>query len=58
MTNYELLEKVYRESRNICDPIDFSQRQKNLVYALADYILEKDNPVGLKEKKKKKRSRK
>ena len=39
MDELEKLDQVYRLARQVCDPIDFAQRQKNLVYTICDLLL-------------------
>lgn len=43
--NYEELEKVFSRATACCDPIDFVSRQRDLSYALAKYLLERDKPM-------------
>ena len=33
---------VYKNARNVCDPIEFQARQRDLLYAVCDYLL---NPI-------------
>lgn len=49
MTNYELLETAYHTAQQVCDPIDFAQRQKTLLHFLAAYVLERHKPVEQKD---------
>lgn len=44
MTEYQMLEMLYNKSQNICDPIDYNYRQRNLLIGLCRYILERDKP--------------
>lgn len=44
MTEYQMLEMLYNISQNICDPIDYQYRQRNLLIGLSKYILERDRP--------------
>ena len=43
MKEYDFLKFSYDRAREVCDPIDFVVRQKQLVYAIAEYLLEKDD---------------
>ncbi len=51
--NKELLklEQKYLLARQICDPIEFAQRQKNLVNAICDVLLKPLNDIEEKERK-------
>lgn len=44
-TTYNDLLVSYRMAISVCDPIDFPYRQKALMYAIAQYLLEKDKPI-------------
>lgn len=33
------LYEVYKKAKGVCDPLDFQVRQKNLLYALCDFLL-------------------
>ncbi len=50
MTPYEILQHAYDKATRACDPIEFENRQKCLVYNIVLYLLEKDKPVDAKEK--------
>jgi len=52
MNDLEKLDFAYQLALKICDPIDFAQRQKNLVYAISDYLLKPLNDAREKEEKK------
>jgi hypothetical protein len=42
---YEQLEFAYRTAMQVCDPLAFMNRQKNLLHVLAEYMLDKDKPI-------------
>lgn len=44
-TDYDKLKSAYKHSKQICNPIDFQIRQKNLLETIANYLLEKDDPI-------------
>jgi len=46
--DYEELKLAYDLATKICDPIEYQSRQKNLLYALADYLIERDMPESEK----------
>lgn len=51
LDDLDKLDCAYQKARQICDPIDFAQRQKNLVYAICDYLLRPINEIKEKEMK-------
>jgi len=49
INDLERLGFAYQKALQICDPIEFAQRQKNLVYAICDYLLKPLNEIKEKE---------
>ena len=47
--DYEQLHKFYQLAISVCDPVEFQNRKKNLVYAMAEYILHKDKPAEVED---------
>lgn len=37
---FQLLQKKYTKALTVCDPIDYAQRNRDLLYALSDFIIE------------------
>ncbi len=42
--DYDFLVGLYNQSCQICDPIDFANRKRNLLNYLAEYIIQRDKP--------------
>lgn len=49
MNSYDYLKGCYESATRVTDPLEFAVRQKYLTYAIADYILKKDNPDKFKD---------
>jgi hypothetical protein len=49
MDELNKLDQIYQHARQICDPIDFAQRQKNLLYAVCDFLLKPLNDIEEKD---------
>lgn len=43
--DYEHLKYLYNSAVTVCDPIEYANRQKQLLYGIAHYIFQKDEPV-------------
>ena len=43
-TKFEILVNLYHKANSICDPIEFSNRQKDLLKYLAGFIIERYTP--------------
>lgn len=39
LKNLEQLEQMFQHSCQVCDPLDYQIRQRNLLYTLANYLL-------------------
>jgi len=37
--NLKKLKRQYEYAKSICDPVDFAQRQKNLLYQVCDFLI-------------------
>ncbi len=44
MTTYDELQHVYHRALNVCDPIDYAYRQQNLLFVIANYLIDRDRP--------------
>jgi hypothetical protein len=42
--DYENLKASFAHAKRVCDPIEFEYRQKNLLYVVTRYLLERDRP--------------
>jgi hypothetical protein len=51
MNELNKLDQIYRYATAVCDPIDFAQRQKNLMYAICDFLLKPLNDIKENENK-------
>lgn len=47
---YQMLQAAYNNAMQVCDPIDYTSRQQQLLRCLAYYLLEKDKPQPVVEK--------
>lgn len=48
---YKMLENAYGWAMQVCDPIEYAMRQQALLRTLAHYLLERDKPQPIEEKK-------
>lgn len=39
LNNLQTLEQLFQHTCQICDPLDYAIRQRNLVYTLTNYLL-------------------
>lgn len=51
--DYNQLNAAYYHASLLCDPLDFANRQKDLLHAIAKYLLERDEPKEQKKIRKK-----
>ena len=42
--DYDVLAGSYLSATAVCDPIDYLMRQRNLLYAVAQYLMIRDKP--------------
>lgn len=53
MQMIELLKYCYQQALNICPPDEYNYRHRNLLYAVAEYLINQDCPKKQTKPKKK-----